>query len=347
MKRNQIIFFAGVVLFIASCSSEKKSDQPERLNKVKYVKSVPVVEKEFSLPIHAFGKLAAQEESKLSFKIGGIVQGIYVNQGQQVRKGQVLAELHKKEINAQVASARANFEKWSRDLLRMEKLKEEKVVTLESYQNVKTQYDVAKSNLQIAEFNQKYSVIIAPFEGRILGKFAEVNEVTEAGNPIFLIGSTNSQMVVKAALADKEVVNLEEGDSASLQFDALPNLDFTGQILLINNAPDTQSGLYEIEIILDENHGRLRNGFFAKVQIYPSESATYQFLPIESLVEGSKKKGYIYTVEKNTAVKFEVEIHSILEDQLIVRNDFRGIKEIVTEGAQYLDPNDEIIVVNN
>ena len=346
MRRNQFIYVIGVICFIASCNSGDKANRQKKPEQVKYVKSAPVVERAYVLPVYAFGKLAAHEESKLSFKTGGIIHSIYVNEGQKVHKGQILATLHKKEINAQVARSKTNFEKWERDLKRLERLYEEKVATLESYQNAKTQYDVAVSNLEIAEFNHKYSTIVSPVDGKVLRKFAEENELTEPGSPIFLVGNTASQMVIKAALTDKEVVNLQEGDSASVLFDALPGMDFHGKVLLINNAPDMRSGLYETEIILKDHHTGLRNGFFAKVQIYPSESNVYRFIPIESLVGGHKKKGFVYAVEDHKAVKIEIDIHSILKDQLIVRNDIGGV-EIVTEGAQYLDPNDEIIVVNN
>ena len=270
-----------------------------------------------------------------------------LNQGQKIKRGQVLAKLDKKEINAQVAGAKANVEKWERDLKRMKKLHKEKVVTLESYQNVKTQYEVAVSKLQIAEFNQKYASIKSPINGKVLRKFAEVNELVEAGNPIFLIGTTDSQMVIKVGLADREVVKLAVGDSANIQFDALPDIDFHGKILLINNAPDTRSGLFETEIILNEHYAGLRNGFFAKVQIHPSESNTYQFLPIESLVEGNKKEGFVYVVKDRKAVKIEIDIHSVQDNKIIVRNTIDGLREIITDGAQYLDENDEIIVVNN
>ena len=347
MRLHHIIIASGVALLLASCDSKKVEKKQEVVKHTKYVKSTPVIEKKFSPPVYAFGKLAAQEESRLSFKIGGIVQAIYVNQGQKVSKGQVLAKLDKKEINAQVAGAKANVDKWERDLKRMEKLHKEKVVTLESYQNVKTQYDVAVSKLQIGEFNQKYASIKSPVNGKILRKFAEENELVEPGNPVFLIGTTDSQMVIKVGLTDREVVNLVEGDSANIQFDALPDIDFHGKILLINNAPDMHSGLFEAEIMLNVHHAGLRNGFFAKVQIHPSESNTFQFLPIESLVEGNKKKGFVYAVEDSKAVKIEIDIHSVQDDQLIVRNTIDGLREIITDGAQYLDANDEIIVVNN
>lgn len=346
MKKYHLIIVIGLALGIASCSAEKETEKPAA-KQAKYVKSIHVVEQEHALPIFAFGKLSAKEESKLSFKIGGIIERIYADKGQKVTKGQVLARLDQKEVNAQVASAKASLEKWKRDLSRMERLLEEKVVTLESYQNVKTQYDVAASNLQIAEFNQRYSTIVAPMNGRILRKYAEANELTTAGNPIFMIGSSGAQMIVKVGLTDKEVVQLSPGDSAIVQFDALPDMGFSGNILLINNAPDVQSGLYEAEILVNKQHKGLRNGFFAKVRIFPSDSQSYQFLPIESLVEGEKDKGTIYAVEANRAVKVNIDILGVQEDQLIVRSDNNSLDEIVIEGAQYLDPGDELIIVNN
>ena len=347
MIRNHLIAFIGISLVVLSCNSKKVSDDTETFDEAKFVKSSPLVEKEYVHSIYAFGKLAAQEESKLSFKIGGIIRNINVKQGQRVKRGQLLASLDMKEIDAQVASARANFEKWGRDLERMEKLQKEKVVTLESYQNVKTQYDVAASNLQIAEFNQKYAIIKAPMDGKVLRKFSEENELIEPGTPIFLIGSTGSKMVVKAALTDKEVVHLQQGDSASIQFDALPEMDFYGSVLLINSAPEASSGLYETEILLANHHPGLRNGFFAKVQIYPSESKSYHFLPVEALVEAEKDKGFIYAIHDDKVTKVEVTIQGIHGEELIVRNDISAFEEIVVEGAQYLDPGDKVIILNN
>ena len=347
MKKGKLILAIGLTVLLASCKKETAQELTENVAKPKYVKTVDVLEKVYTPTVHAFGKLAAQEESKLSFKITGIIQNIYVHEGQHVRKGQVLARIEQHEIDAQVASAKASFEKSERDLARMEKLLEEKVVTLESYQNVKTQYDVAVSNLRIAEYNQRYSSIISPLDGKVLRKFADENELVNAGSPVFQLGTTGQQMVIKAGLSDKEVIRLQEGDSASIQFDALPDVAVNGQLLLINNAPDPMSGLYEVEVLLLDHHKGLRNGFFAKMQIYPSTADQFKVLPIVSLVEGKENRGYVYGVDGDKAKKLEIEIIAIEEDQLIVRNTLDGVDKIVTEGAQYLDPQDQLVIVNN
>ena len=79
--------------------------------------------------IEAAGSLVAQDEVKLSFKLGGIVERITVQEGAFIRRGQVLATLRGDEVNAGVVQARASYDKAKRDLARVEALYKEEVVT--------------------------------------------------------------------------------------------------------------------------------------------------------------------------------------------------------------------------
>ncbi|MCC7505637.1 MAG: biotin/lipoyl-binding protein, partial [Saprospiraceae bacterium] len=69
------------------------------------VRTAPVQQQSISLPIHASGILGSSAEQRLAFKIGGVIQRIYVDEGDVVRPGQLLAVLDKTEIDAQVAQA--------------------------------------------------------------------------------------------------------------------------------------------------------------------------------------------------------------------------------------------------
>ena len=81
MKRTHLIIAIGITVLIASCEKKQEKSTLKPVTSAKYVRSVLIVEKKVSLPVYAFGKLAAQEESKLSFKIGGIIQSMHVNEG--------------------------------------------------------------------------------------------------------------------------------------------------------------------------------------------------------------------------------------------------------------------------
>ena len=92
MRLNHIIIASGVALLLASCDSKKEEEKGELVSHTKYVKSTTVIEKKYSPPVYAFGKLAEQEESRLSFKIGGIVQAIYVKPGTENKEGPGLSK---------------------------------------------------------------------------------------------------------------------------------------------------------------------------------------------------------------------------------------------------------------
>jgi len=109
-KKILISLTAGFILLIslvAILKSNSKSN--ERRNNNITVKTAPVLMKEISLPIHTSGKLVSKIEMKLSFKIGGIIEDILVEEGQKVKKGQLLAKLDQSEINGKVIQAKRVF----------------------------------------------------------------------------------------------------------------------------------------------------------------------------------------------------------------------------------------------
>ena len=158
------IFILFISLIIISCN-EKPVDE---IKKPVPVRTQKVTLAAISLPIYRSGILAASSEARFSFKTGGIIQRIYVDEGGRVKKGELLATLNLLEITEQVKLAQSGYEKALRDFSRIDKLYRDSVATLEQRQDLKTAAEVAEAKLQIAEFNFRHSKIIAPSDGRIL-----------------------------------------------------------------------------------------------------------------------------------------------------------------------------------
>lgn len=115
MKTKLFVFIS--IAFLIACS--EKPD--EETTKSVPVKTYRAVLSDISLPIYRSGVLAASSEARLSFKTGGIISRIYVDEGDQVNVGQILATLNLSEINAQVKLAESGYQKAQRDLARIEK----------------------------------------------------------------------------------------------------------------------------------------------------------------------------------------------------------------------------------
>jgi len=301
------------------------------------------------LPIVASGTVAGKEEMNLSFKVGGIIQRMYVDEGRRVRKGQLLAKLRTTEIDAQVLKAKQAADKARRDLERIEKLYQDTAATLEQVQDLRTALEVAEADLEIAEFNQEYARIVAPVPGRILQRYPEPNELIEPGTPIFALASSAGQaFILEVGVADKHLMRLKLGDRAEARFDALPGDPVPAVVSEIAEAADPRTGAFPIELSLRPGQRELRNGFIGAVHIFPSRQAPYYPVPMDALVEGYQTRANIFVPDSNgtLARKVAVEPQYIGKDFFTVpQRQLDSFRQVITSGSAYLRDGAPIRIV--
>ncbi|KKL79121.1 hypothetical protein LCGC14_2018000, partial [marine sediment metagenome] len=335
------LIMTGLLIIATGCG--EKAVQQNFDEKV-VVETVEAVQKEVAIPVHSSGKLSAKLEVKLAFKTGGITDRIYFDEGQTLKKGQLLAQLDLSEINAQVFQERAAFEKALRDLERVKKLYEDNVTTLEQLQNASTALEIAASRVKVAEFNLHYSSIFAPANGKILKRFVEPGELVGGGSPVFLFGSDENDWIVRIGVVDMDIIRLTLGDSASVFFDTYPDIRFSAYISEIAETADPMIGTFEVEVTLDKNEHKLVSGFIAKVDIVPSKREAFYIIPVESLVEGDGKNGFVYTLEKDTGVarKIGVEIGHIFDREIAISSGLKDGDAVIFKGVEYLSDGTQV-----
>ena len=301
------------------------------------VRTVAVVTRRLSEPVRTSGYLSSEAEIKLSFKTGGLIDKIFIEEGEKVHKGQILAALKLEEIRAYTEQARNGHEKARRDFERAQNLFRDSVATLEQIQDAQTGLNVAKSNLDIAEFNLTHSTLAAPSDGRILKRLAEANELIGPGYPAMVFGTDGSEWIVKVGTIDRDAVRLTAGDSASVSFDAFPNTQFPASVRTISGAPDPMSGLFEVQLDIRKSMSAFVNGLMADAELFPSKKREYRVIPFEALAEVRDRQGFVYAVSSGeTAKRIPVSIGFFTNDQAAVEKGLEGIDRVVAEGAAYL-----------
>lgn len=251
-----IAIVATTAVLIAHSAGNKEENNAAL--RPKQVETVVVQPSEYRQIVFGSGKLSAKEEARLSFKTGGIIKRIHVSEGQSVRKGQVLAALELDEIQAQtqqatigrqqaeitIENAKLALKLAERDYQNALGLYQDSVATLEQLQNAEVQLDNARNqleaaekglafneqNVEVAQFNLRYSRITAPSDGVILRKMAEPNELAGPGNPVFIFGARDKAQVVKVNVTDKDIIHIQLVDTARVAFDAYPGHYFTGLV---------------------------------------------------------------------------------------------------------------------
>ncbi len=312
-----------------------------------YVRVASVEHTNAVLPVRAVGRLEAKEELRLSFKIGGIVEKMFVDEGQQVSRGQLLATLSLTEIDAQLAQAQNGFDKADRDLKRIKSLFADTVATLEQLQNATTAWEMAKAGLDAAAFNRKYAQIYAPSDGRILQRKADDHELVSPGTPIIVMTANERGWVVRTSLADRDLVRISLGDAADINFDAIPGVVIPGIISEIGAAPNPANGTYEVEIKISSSASHLMSGLIGKIDIIPSAINSVTTVPIEALASAQGERGFIYALnsDKKTASKIPVTIAYLRDGRAGISEKLTGISSVITAGISDLTDGALVSVV--
>lgn len=339
--RTSALIVLSLAFAAAGCSSNDESAAPVATPvRVATVESGPAAP-----PIRTTGLLANKDEFRLSFKVGGVIKRIAVREGERVRRGQRLAEIEQTEIDAQVEQARQSFEKAQRDVERGERLYADKVISLEQLEDLRTQRAVAEAALNAAQFNWNYAAIVAPRDGTVLRRLAEERELVAAGSPVLVLGASDQGFVVKAGIADREIVQVKLGDAAEVTLDAHPGAKLSGKVTEIASAADPASGMFGIEVALDPTSVPLKSGLVAKLSLVPASAAsgTRAYVPIASIVEGQGRRASVYVLENDRARRRDVEVAFIANDRVAIESGVEVGEQVVTDGALYLDDGELVV----
>ena len=295
------------------------------------------------------GVFTTDDEVLLSFKTGGIIQRIFVKEGDPIRQGQTVATLNPLEIDAAVQQAKLAFEKASRDHQRATNLYNDSVATLEQLQNSKTAMDMATQQLRTAEFNRSHSVITAPRNGYVLRKLAAEGQMVQAGTPILQTnGAQSGNWLLRASVSNREWASIRLQDATTVEVESSPGKVFKGLVSRRSEGIDPATGAFAIDIKLTgEKPSNIAFGMFGKAAIQTTASHTGSWaIPYDALLDGDGSSGYVFvTSDGKTAHKVNVTSAGMENDQVIISQGLENAGQLIISGSAYLTDSSAIRVI--
>ena len=344
--KNIIFIIVAICLFSCGQSEQETDEIRKPTNGVITVKTATAKKESIDLSIKAIGQVTSDSEAKPAFKTGGVIARMFVEEGDFVKKGQLLASLDLTEINARVQQANVAVEKSKRDLQRAENLHADSVATLENVQDARTGLSVAEENLRMASFNQSFSEIRSPISGKVVKKLMNTGEIAGPGMPAyFIIGNSKSDWVIKSGLSDRDWVRVKNGDRAEVSFDAYPGQTYEAKVSQIADTGNPGSGTFDVDISLKESPVRLAAGLLASIEIYPKNIDNQTVIPLDALVETKRFDAKVYVVDGEKAKAVPVKIAFLHKDKVVIRSGLKGGEKVVTDGAPYLYEGAHVRVV--
>ena len=296
--------------------------------------------------IYTTGTIFPKQESMISPKVSGRIEKLYVDEGDQVKKGQPLVMLEQeririgvKESEASLKETEAQLKNLQATLQRNQKLFEEGVIGSQLFDDTATERDLAEARVQRAsatleriQQDLKDSIIKAPFDGFIVEKMMNEGEMATTMPPsnIFHLVDT-SRIKIECGITEGKRKSIKVGEEVLIEVDAYPDEVFTGKITTVNPKIDADSRTFKIKIELPNPVFRLETGMFTRIKIIEHKSKGALLIPQRVIVDDNESKK-VFVVVNGRAVERPITTGIINSAIAEVKEGLNEGDIVVTEG---------------
>ena len=309
------------------------------------------------------GVARAGVEADLSFRVGGTVESVRVDVGEQVSRGQILAvldptdyELRVEEAEAAVAQAVASSRRAQADYDRTRALYEANNASKSDFdaaraaaESAEAQVEAGAKQLEQARQQLGYSRLRSPSDGVIARVGVEVNENVSAGQGLFLLTS-GAHPEVRVAVPEVAIGAVERGQPVTATFDALPGQSFAATVSEVAAAAlDTPT--FEVTVRIDSPGEQIRSGMAADVTFELQDGEATEAIFLAPVAIGEDHRGnYVYVIEASgdgagVARRREVEVGEMTQNGIEVRGVEVG-ELVATAGVRRLVDGMEVSLVD-
>lgn len=286
--------------------------------------------------VTATGELQPVYKVDVGTQVSGIVERIYVDFNSVVKKGQLLAELDRSNLNEQLTQAKTNVSNAQSNLTlaqqqydRIKTLYDNKAATQEAFESAtnslnlaKNQLRTAQSDLSRAQTNLSYATITSPIDGVIMDKAVEEGQTVASSfntPTLFTIANDLTQMQVEAKVDEADIGEVKAGQPVTFTVDAFPDDIFTGTVKEVRINPTVTANVVTYTVIINAPNpeSKLFPGMTASVIITTKKESgvcipmTALFASIDAeTMKQLEKKGFTF----NSLYKNQEELTQGLKD---------------------------------
>ena len=287
----------------------------------------------------------AIQKADISFRVSGKVQKILVKEGDEVKKGQVLAELDPIDFNIRLKDRKASYDTAKANFDRAKELVDKGAISRVDHDEIRAKYHTAKANLDEAEQDMLYTKLKANFGGIIAKRHVEKFEEVILSQPVFSLEDV-SALKIKIDVPENLmiIVKTNRGKTRSLLavFDNISGQEFPLSFIESTTKADPNTKTFKVTLKMDNPEGyNVLPGMTATVlaELFPDESKSDSTvtLPISAVISNDEKQATVWVVdEKTMTVKSQQVKPGIMVGDAMQVDGLNPGDRVVVAGASFL-----------
>lgn len=339
---------AALMLSLAACGERGEPAEAPPRAPVAAAIAEAVVE-QVALSVESTGSVHPWVRVEPGTKILGRVERVEADVGQRVRRGQLLASLERRDLEAAVDQARASVNMAGAQLdnaraqhVRMQALHARGSATDKNLEDAVSAFRIAEAavrqaeaNLAAAEVMLGYAVVRSPTDGFVTDRMVEPGDTVRPGEPLLRVEDL-SRVKVVVAVPESDVSGLAPGDLARVLVGEPPSTR-EAEVRSVNPSGDPRSHTFDVRLDLDNADGRLKAGMFARV-VFDRGVREGLFVPSGAVVERGALRGLFVLDDAGRGRLRWVRIGKALGDRVEILSGLRqGERYVVAPPMGFVD----------
>ncbi|MGA0232206.1 MAG: efflux RND transporter periplasmic adaptor subunit [Saprospiraceae bacterium] len=329
-------------------SKEIKDLEPVRKKPATPVEVLEINPKDFTRFVEVQGRVEADDFVNVSSEIGGRITSLLVEEGDYVRKGQLLATTDLETVEKQIAEIETQLELANTVYERQKRLWDQNIGSEIQYLEAKTRMEGLEKSLETLESQISKKNIYAPIGGYVDREFLQEGETASPGMPIIQILNT-AEIKVTADIQENFLSAIEKGDSVTVRFPAL-NLSIDETVTQLGRTIDLNNRTFEIQIKTSSRSGQLKPNLLAVIRFKDFQAEDIISVPLDAIHEEVNGNKFVYIVNEEsgrfTAKKSYVELGESNVNEVIIASGVRNGDRLITKGSKGISQG-ELVRINS
>ena len=338
MKRLLFSTLIVAVPFLAGCRKPVEPARPEPPSVT--VRAQTVERKSRAATEDVVGTVRPKLSAVIEAKVSGRIEQMLVVPGQLVKAGEPLVRLDAHEIQSRLDQAVAVRQQAGNDLKRATDLVRQNILSQSEFDAAQSKFSIAAAAEAEAKTMIDYTVILAPFDGVITRKLADVGDLAAPGKPLLQMENPGT-LRLEADVPEALIGNVKIGDPLAVSVATITN-DITGAVAEMSPAADSNSRTYLVKLDLPADPG-LRSGQFGRVRVPVGEASAIR-VPASAVIQRGQME-LVYVVANGRAQLRLVKTGNLVGGEVEVVSGLNSGEPVVTEGAAALTDGQTVVVI--
>jgi RND family efflux transporter MFP subunit len=346
MRPLVLVSMLAAALAAGGCgarSDAENAPKPDKEKDAVVITVAPVATRAVERTVSVVGTLTANQQADVASEVEGQVIAIDADLGDRVQKEQPLARVRSDVLEAKLREAEASYEKAAADEARGRPLRDDKIISAQEYEQVRTALAVAKARRDQLRIEVERAVIRAPFEGSVAARLVDAGNYVRPGTAVFRLVQ-DDPLKFRGEVPEREVPSVQAEQAVRVNVDPYPGETFAGTLSRVGTASNPQARSLAVEALVPNPDHRLRPGFFGRGEIVVRKDERAVAVP-RSAVTTFAGVTKLFVVEGGVAHEREVVLGVDLGDGWveIAQGVSRGM-QVVTSGLSKLADGTEVQV---